>query len=313
MPTHVLISSMKDEGPFVLEWLAHHLVVGFDRVIVATNDCTDGTDALLDALAAGGHVAHVPNVVGPGDVPQHAGYAAIRRAHDVDAADWLAILDADEFLVVHAGGHRVGDLSALAPPDVDVISLNALCFADAPEVNWRPGRVTALFPNRAPIRHKANTALKSLTRDPSRFRAAHNHCMVGLRPKGPLRVMDGGGAVRDLDGDVPLWQALRSRPAGPDGHRLAQYNHYNIKTWDSFMLRRARGRGAVASTTPGAERHTEAYFRERAKVGRPDRSVARYDAEVEALMALMLRDGAVARAQAACEAVQAERTRPFRR
>ncbi|MFZ1346925.1 MAG: glycosyltransferase family 2 protein, partial [Tabrizicola sp.] len=38
---------MKDEGPTVVEWVAHHLAVGFTEVMVYTNDCTDGTDDLL--------------------------------------------------------------------------------------------------------------------------------------------------------------------------------------------------------------------------------------------------------------------------
>ena len=48
---HVLLSSMKDEGPFVLEFVAHHRVLGFDAIHIASNDCTDGTDLLLDVLA----------------------------------------------------------------------------------------------------------------------------------------------------------------------------------------------------------------------------------------------------------------------
>jgi hypothetical protein len=96
---------MKDEGPFVLEWAAHHLVLGFDRIVVATNDRRDGTDRLLDAMDRAGHMAHVPSRLAPGDVPQHAGYDAIRRAHGIDRAGWLMMLNADEFLNVHMGGH----------------------------------------------------------------------------------------------------------------------------------------------------------------------------------------------------------------
>ena len=43
-------SAMKDEGPDVLEWVCYQRAVGFDEVLVYTNDCTDGSDDLLDAL-----------------------------------------------------------------------------------------------------------------------------------------------------------------------------------------------------------------------------------------------------------------------
>ena len=53
---HVLLSSMRDEGPFALEFVAHHRAIGFDRLFIASNDCRDGTDLLLDALDAAGAI-----------------------------------------------------------------------------------------------------------------------------------------------------------------------------------------------------------------------------------------------------------------
>src|SRR5699024_4672828 len=44
---HVLMCSMRDEGPFALEFVAHHRAIGFDRIFIASNDCRDGTDLLL--------------------------------------------------------------------------------------------------------------------------------------------------------------------------------------------------------------------------------------------------------------------------
>ncbi len=76
---HVLLSSMKDEGPFILEFVAHHLVLGFDAIHIASNDCSDGTDLLLDALAAGGAITHTRNPVKPGEIPQHRAYQRLRR------------------------------------------------------------------------------------------------------------------------------------------------------------------------------------------------------------------------------------------
>lgn len=46
-----IVSTMKNEGPFILEWIAHHRAIGVDDFLIYTNDCTDGTDRLLDALA----------------------------------------------------------------------------------------------------------------------------------------------------------------------------------------------------------------------------------------------------------------------
>ena len=48
-----LFSCMRNEAAYALEWVAYHRMIGFERIVICTNDCTDGTDALLDALAPG--------------------------------------------------------------------------------------------------------------------------------------------------------------------------------------------------------------------------------------------------------------------
>ena len=46
----LIVSTMKDEGPFILEWVAHYLALGFDHFIINSNDCSDGTDLILQRL-----------------------------------------------------------------------------------------------------------------------------------------------------------------------------------------------------------------------------------------------------------------------
>jgi hypothetical protein len=312
-PQHVLISCMKNEGPFILEWVAHHIVLGFDRIYIASNDCSDGSDQLLAALDLLGYITHVPHVVKPGDSPQHAGYKAIRKRHPIDAADWLMMLDADEFLNVHVGDHRVADLTARADDDIDVIALNGMVFTDAPQINWQPGRICPLFSNRVILKHSGNAAIKTLTRNPSRFKAIHNHSMVDFKGDQPLRVLWGDGTTTTLNPDLPLWKQLRNSPLPAISHRLAQYSHYSIKTWDSFMLRRARGRGAVAATAADPLRHSDAYFAARSKAAGQDLSIARYDAAVVAVMEEMMQHGKLRRRLRQVNALYAEMAAPYQR
>ena len=311
--THTLISGMKDEGPYILEWVAHHLVLGFDRICVASNECRDGSDRLLDALAAAGAIEHLANVVPVGEIPQHAGYAALRARFGIDDTDWLAVLDADEFLNVHVGAHGVADLTAAAA-EADIISLHALCFADTPEVNWRPGPIVPRFVQALDPGHKANRAMKSLTRQPARFSHIHNHSLVGFKGKPTdLRIIGGDGTRYSPVKGVPLWQQLRNDDLRPGAHRLAQYNHYAVKTWDSFNLRRERGRGAVAVTDETTIRHTDAYFRDRNVPGGREDSIARYQPLVAARMDALLQDAGVWRAQAECDRIYAALCAPYRR
>lgn len=284
MPRHALISSLKDEGPFILEWVAHHHVLGFDAIHVASNDCNDGSDHLLDALAAEGLLTHTPNRLAPGDIPQHSGYAKIRAAGHLDGCEWLMMLDTDEFLNVHAGSHLVSDLTALAG-DADIIRISGRVFSDLPETTWRPGPVTQLFPMALARRHQSNGAIKTLTRWPARFSSIHNHHLVGCREDGDLTVYCAqNGRVISIPAKGPFASSLRHIAVEDIGFAVAQYNHYAIKTLDSFLLRRRRGRGAAAQTGVGNDRHTHEYFSKRAGRGHPEPSIQRYRARTEALM-----------------------------
>lgn len=291
---HVLMSSMRDEGPFALEFVAHHRAIGFDRILIASNDCRDGTDLLLDALDRAGAITHFRSTIAPGEVPQHAAYAGMRRAHGLNRADWLMVLDADEFLDVctgdEAGGGRVQDLTAAAGAEVDILMLNARTFGTADDPQWRPGLVTEQFTRRLPERHRANGPVKTLTRGIGRFRHIHNHSVMGYRGDRDLRVMRADGSTFAIPPDGKLWTWLRNVPVDDIRYGAAHYNHYAVKSLASFLLRQNRGRGA-APLGQENDRHTYRYFDRIAEgrirdTGFSQRHGARLRAEYDRLLAL---------------------------
>lgn len=310
---HVLISSIRNEGPFLLEWVAHHLALGFDAIYIASNDCDDGSAELLNALQAAGAIVHVPNIVAPGEIPQHTAYARIRASHPIDAAEWLMVLDADEFLNIHVGDHSVRALTTAAGARADIISVCARTFSDQPQRQWSPGLVRELFPLAAPPAFPANGLLKTLTRNPRRFRLIQNHSMTRYTGTTPLMVFHAGdGSLTAPDPAVPLWKQLRHVPVARIGHRLAQINHYAIRTWDSFLLRMARGRGAAPLGAPSGAHHTPDYFARRAGHAVPETSIARYSPRSRLLREGLLAHPAVREAHAACEAAHAAATAAIR-
>lgn len=300
---HALMTCVKNEGPFLLEFVAHHLVLGFDRIMMASNDCTDGTDDLLAALHQEGYVQHLDQQLGPKEIPQHAGYAKLRAQFGLDGVTWLAVLDVDEFLHVSLPSGKVQDLTQRAPNDVDIIALNALTYGTDLGGTWQPGRVCAQFTYRFGKRQGRNGALKSLTRDPQRFRGNHNHHMIGFTQAGPLRAMRGDGSVFDIDLETPIWRQLRVKRPTVTCHDWAHYNHYAVKTYDSFALRRARGRGARAAGESENLRHNDDYFATHIGASVFDDSISVYAPAVEAKMAQILAHPAIAQAQAKSEAL----------
>lgn len=292
---------MKDEGPFVLEFIAHHRVIGFDAIHVASNDCSDGTDLLLDVLAAAGAITHTRNIVRPGDRPQRQAYANMRAALDVDRTDWVMVLDVDEFLFVDTGAGRVADLTALAGDQVDLICLSALSFGTSDDGAWRPGNVTERFTRRLAEDSRHNGPVKSLSRGRGRWGGIQNHHPVGYRGAGAITAMRGDGSLL-LVPNERIWSHLRH--FGPDliTHDFGWYNHYPIKSRESYLLRQQRGNGAEPAGGAVSDRWNARYWRNFAAARIDDRRIiTRYGTAMRAEMARLLSLPGVARAHAEAE------------
>ncbi|MDZ4067115.1 MAG: glycosyltransferase family 2 protein, partial [Tabrizicola sp.] len=124
------VLTVRNEASFLLEWLAHHRACGFTDFLVFSNDCTDGTDAMLDRLEAMGWLTHVRNDGPHKEGPQWAALKLADRHPLVRGADWVLYFDIDEFVNIHVGGRTVGDLLA-ALPDATAITLTWRFFGNA--------------------------------------------------------------------------------------------------------------------------------------------------------------------------------------
>ena len=77
-PKITAVTCVKNEGPFLLEWIAFNRVIGVTDFLFYSNDCTDGTDRLLDEQ---GRVFSAEGLSMMGGVPQfEAGEARVPQA-----------------------------------------------------------------------------------------------------------------------------------------------------------------------------------------------------------------------------------------
>lgn len=88
---------MKNEGAFLLEWIAFNRVLGVTDFLFYSNDCTDGTDTFLDVLAEQGIVKHLPNPAEENRNYQMVTLKASREDPMLQDADWIWVSDVDEF------------------------------------------------------------------------------------------------------------------------------------------------------------------------------------------------------------------------
>lgn len=235
------VLTLRNEAVFVLEWLAHHRALGFSDFLVFSNDCQDGTDALLDRLADLGWLTHVRNDGPHAEGPQWAALKAADRHPRVQAADWLMVIDIDEFVTVRAGDGTLAALAA-ACPAADGFVLTWRMFGNGGAERLGPDGVTGTFLRAAPeVLHWPWRAqmVKTLFRNDGRFGKLGVHRPRSLRPGAPLPVwVDGSG--RRLP-DAFLRGRLFTDP-GAAPYALAQVNHYALGSMQDYLLKADRGR-----------------------------------------------------------------------
>ena len=51
---NVIVGCMKNEAPYIVEWVAYHRAIGVDNFLIYTNGCEDGTSQMLDRSPGNG-------------------------------------------------------------------------------------------------------------------------------------------------------------------------------------------------------------------------------------------------------------------
>ena len=250
------VLTVRNEAAFLLEWIAHHRGIGFSDLLVLSNDCDDGTEAMLDRLAALGEIVHLPN---PGP---HAGgvqFTAMKRADAhplVREADWLMTLDIDEFVNIHVGDHTLAALVA-ALPEADAIALTWRVFGNCGQRDYADQPVTEVFTRAAPqamIWPWRAYMVKTIFRNSGAYRKLGVH-----RPRSPADAADTArwfdGAGRELP-DRWRKQGIFADHRAPT-HALAQVNHYPLGAMESYIVKRDRGRAVHGAHALGLDYWTE--------------------------------------------------------
>jgi hypothetical protein len=259
--SHTAILCVRNEGAFLLEWLAHHRAVGFDHFVIFSNDCQDGTDTMLDRLAELGGVTHIRN-----DGPYDNGgiqFTALKIAakHEaVRAADWLLPLDVDEFVNIHCGDHTLAALHA-AVPEATAITLTWRLFGANGQVRYSDAPVLDTFTHAAPsvmFWPWRAAMFKTLYRNDGTYKkpGVHRPRDGNVKKLAQARWFDGNGAPLP---DQFVKKRIFSN-YGQDNYGLVQLNHYPLGAMESYVLKADRGRAVHSDDLLGLDYWVERNF-----------------------------------------------------
>lgn len=281
----LIVTCVRNEAPFLLEWIAYHRAIGFTDFLIYSNDCEDGSDALLDRLTELGVVTHELNRAGGKKTVQWRALSRARHHPLSDQADWIHVADVDEFLCIHAGAGHLEDLFA-ARPEAGGFAIPWRMFGNAGVVRFQDRPITEQFTRAAPdalLWPWRAVQFKSLYRNEPRYDRLGVHRPRLKAGETPDDWVDGNGdPLARIPGTVVPTLAPR--------YALAQINHYALGAMESFLVKVMRGKPNHSKDAIDL-----AYWADRNLCAIEDRSILRHSDAIAAGVAELRQDARIDR------------------
>lgn len=257
-PRVMVATCMKDEGPYILEWLAWHRAIGVTDFVIFTNDCTDGTIELLDRLHDMGEVTHIPNpaLATGGASLQPIALEYTHHLRHFREADFVISMDVDEFINVRIGEGKLSDLFSTVGA-FDCLSMTELNHGSNGHKEFDKGWVTDLFPgheSETPGDRRAKHGVKSIVRLSDRVKRIRNHRPDFCDDAKPALWVDGSGRHTSVFEDDATQNGFDCRGT----YDYVSLEHYPLKSVDSYLIKMSRGDVVVAK-----KQVSRAYWRKR--------------------------------------------------
>lgn len=238
----VIVGCMKNEGPYILEWVAYHRAVGFDNFLIYTNGCEDGTTEILDRLMALGIVEHRNNDNWSGNSPQQFALDNALEEPVIRNAEWIAHIDVDEFVNIRAGNGTLDDAFAAAPDATNFAMTwrlfghnGVLALEDRPVIE----QFDTCAPKYCPKPHTV-WGFKTMFRNIGAYEKISCHRPNKLADGFEDRVKWVNGSGQDMTSEA-IKNGWRSSKKSI-GYDLIQLNHYALRSAESYLIKRQRGR-----------------------------------------------------------------------
>jgi hypothetical protein len=250
-----VIATCRNEGLYLLEWIAYYRMIGVDHFFLYSNDNEDGSDAVLAALSRAGIITWFNNKIAAssGANAQIKAYGhALNVLPETLGYRWALIVDLDEFLVLDQS--RVPNL-------LKFVEMQENHASDSIAINWQFMAAERGSPETGLLTRRCRRVLgpqqigdgarlvKSMSR-PSRIIHSEAHVPFAEEREG-LITRRASGALYAWHNPPPGWQP---NPKFADAFcaGLAVVNHYISKSPEEWLWKCARNRGDHLLVRDGA-------------------------------------------------------------
>lgn len=241
-----IVATARNEGLYLLEWLAYHRLMGFERFFLYSNDNDDGSDELLSALSAAGEITWIHNLVADGGLAQMKAYGhAFSILPDILDYRWCLTIDLDEFFVVNP--ERFSSVRDFIDwqerEETDAIALNWVIVGPDGNKRWDDAPVTRRFHHQVgdpPV----DSHVKSLCR-PQKF--IHSEPHFPIAPRGRDFVFRDSTTALHSHEKASAHAGHYGKTLSDNPNRdYACIYHYFFKSAEEFLWKFSRNRGDYA-------------------------------------------------------------------
>ncbi|MBU8547284.1 MULTISPECIES: glycosyltransferase family 2 protein [Roseomonadaceae] len=246
-----LVSIMRNEGPYVLEFVAHYKLLGFSKIFIATNNNTDRSLEVFQCLADGGMIEYFLNEVPPLGNPQKSGYRlCLAAARSRASIFYVYPVDADEFLYLTEDIDISSYVSRF--PDAHSISFNWRFYGSDGHKVRPAGLVMENYHWRCSDSHRGSKTLKTLSLHDSNLRGFGPHFPHHFDLSKVNSIYSDGQPINPEN----FRNGISHQNWTTSGHGLAILRHYGIKSLEEYAARKKRGSGKGESDN----RYQDEYF-----------------------------------------------------
>jgi Glycosyl transferase family 2 len=250
-----IIATARNEGVYLLEWIAYHRSIGVEHFFLYTNNNEDGSDELLGALADAGAITWLDNLLVPGGNAQHKAYGhAFSILPDTLDYAWALVIDIDEFLVFNpAFTTSLNDfLDWHETQSVDAIALNWVMIGSSPSGRWQDQPLH----ERCLRQFGPDTHIKTIFRPGRVIHSGAHHPIADIRSSLVFRAPDGTMHSYGRNDPVHPSPAFSDTPS----QDFACIYHYFFKSAEEYMWKFSRNRGDYALQAGISTQSLDAHF-----------------------------------------------------
>ena len=239
---NVVVGCMKNEAPYIVEWVAYHRAIGVDNFLIYTNDCSDGTSEILDRLQEMGVLQHRNNDNWKGNSPQQYALNQALKEDVIKNAEWVIHIDVDEFMNIRMGNGTLPEFLERFP-DVTNVAMTWRLFGHNGVTQLNNDFVIDQFDHAAPkFCPKPHTVwgFKTMFKNLGAYEKISCHRPNKLDEDFREQVKWINGSGRDMTREA-IDKGWRSSTKSI-GYDLIQLNHYALRSAESYLVKRQRGR-----------------------------------------------------------------------